>query len=459
MYKDRISILTRDLWWKVSKGIMRTFPRELRIQLDADNDISTQEEMMKRQWIYLSTYTFEEIVEKLGSPKAIYPTSIDTDKETVIPKQMVEVKKSKEGYKGVDPKIWREASYKKYNFAAMVRFQRRPQMLLTNEGYVSDAMLVWEDGTVLVFWNGIPHVNNKHWKRISEMFPKKEEKKDTDKKTGFNAIYLVPELQEVLDKEINERIAQFPLLERFRLPTKRGIILHGKPGTGKTSIGVAIKEKYKDKVNFTHVTPAHAMGGGFSFQRLFQDMRHADKPSILFLEDADVYLRDRKTGSGGTGNPMIGELLDALDGFQENKRILVILSTNHAFLLDEAIVRPGRFDVAIEVKLVVDPEVALKMAIAQYPRLAYDHDLFKELISQKIVESKGKEGISAAEVMNYIQIAALDTITNGKVPDAGDDILDVPNEALEEAFKLRRAPIAEILKDEADTVGFGGQRG
>ncbi|MCX6818441.1 MAG: ATP-binding protein [Candidatus Aenigmarchaeota archaeon] len=133
-------------------------------------------------------------------------------------------------------------------------------------------------------------------------------------------------------------------LKKLRLKTKRGIILYGNPGNGKTSICRYISKNLPG-VTRIWVTDWHIEPEGIS--ELF-DMARDFSPSIIFLEDIDtIGVSRRMTVSI---NPMLGKLLNEMDGIQNNNGVVVVATTNNIHVLDEALAnRPGRFDLKIHI--------------------------------------------------------------------------------------------------------------
>lgn len=122
------------------------------------------------------------------------------------------------------------------------------------------------------------------------------------------------------------------------LPFKRGLILYGKPGCGKTLLGKVIANQIQS--SFIWVTAAQASSAEF-IKELFALAREI-APTVLFFEDVDMYTVDR---GHGVFNAKVGELLAQMDGMEENNGLIVVATTNRLDVIEKALAeRPSRFD-------------------------------------------------------------------------------------------------------------------
>jgi Cdc6-like AAA superfamily ATPase len=148
--------------------------------------------------------------------------------------------------------------------------------------------------------------------------------------------------RETIDFLLNDDFRKFCI--EHRIPLKRGIILEGKPGTGKTLSLKWLKEQaLKNKIEFN----------SFRSPKEFQDEKEryfaADKKIFVF-EDFDAMVMDRKK-TDGTPNTILQQLLNTLEGVDEIKDVVSIFTTNHIDNFDSAFVRPGRIDKVISYSL------------------------------------------------------------------------------------------------------------
>ncbi len=143
------------------------------------------------------------------------------------------------------------------------------------------------------------------------------------------------------------------LLERAGVSPAKGILLHGPPGTGKTLLAKAVASQ--SGVNFISVK-GPALLSKFvgeserGIREVFKKARQA-APCIIFFDEIDALAPTR--GSGGSDSNVsqrvISQLLTEMDGVEELKGVLVVAATNRKDILDPALLRPGRFDLILEV--------------------------------------------------------------------------------------------------------------
>ena len=139
-----------------------------------------------------------------------------------------------------------------------------------------------------------------------------------------------------------------------RIP--QGVLLVGPPGTGKTLLAKAIATEAK--VPFFSVAGSEFVEmfigiGASRIRDLFQKASEI-APCIVFIDEIDAVGRERGSGIGGGNDEReqtLNQLLTEMDGFRENRGVIVVGATNRADILDPALLRPGRFDRQITVGL------------------------------------------------------------------------------------------------------------
>ncbi|WP_458317866.1 AAA family ATPase [Mycolicibacterium brisbanense] len=135
---------------------------------------------------------------------------------------------------------------------------------------------------------------------------------------------------------------QHGLLNRLGLGCRRGVLLVGPPGTGKSAVSAVVARELLAS-GFT-VIYVEARAGQHLLTAVVEEAHRLGGPILMVLEDVDLYVRNRGD-SGGAG---LSELLQAMD-ISPDARILTLASTNDATTLDAAAIRTGRFDSIVTV--------------------------------------------------------------------------------------------------------------
>ncbi len=163
-------------------------------------------------------------------------------------------------------------------------------------------------------------------------------------------------LEEVKDK-IKESI-EWPMKypEHFKVAginPPQGILLYGPPGTGKTLIAKAIANEAK--LNFISVKGPELLSKWVGesekgIRKIFSRARHV-APAMIFFDEIDALVPTRGKSSNDVSDKLTAQLLTEMDGVTKIHDIIIMGSTNRMDLLDPALLRPGRFDVALYVGL------------------------------------------------------------------------------------------------------------
>nr|NP_043642.1 cell division protein [Trieres chinensis]P49825.1 RecName: Full=ATP-dependent zinc metalloprotease FtsH [Trieres chinensis]CAA91674.1 ORF 644 [Trieres chinensis] len=258
----------------------------------------------------------------------------------------------------------------------------------------------------------------------------------------------------------------------------KGILLVGPPGTGKTLLAKAIANEAD--VPFFSVAGSEfvEMFIGIGAARVRDLFKKASEnaPCIVFIDEIDAVGRERGAGVGGGNDEReqtLNQLLTEMDGFKENKGVIVVGATNRADILDAALLRPGRFDRQVTVNL---PDrlgrVGILKVHARNKPLGEDVSLV-----QLANRTPGFSGADLANLLNEAAILATrykkSSITKNEVNEAADRIIggiagapmeDTKNKRLIAYHEVGHAITGSVLKshDEVEKITLtprGGAKG
>ena len=188
-----------------------------------------------------------------------------------------------------------------------------------------------------------------------------------------------------------------------RIP--QGVLMVGPPGTGKTLLAKAIAGEAK--VPFFSISGSDFVemfvGVGASRVRDMFEQAKKQAPCIIFIDEIDAVGRHRGGGYGGGHDEReqtLNQLLVEMDGFEGNEGVIVIAATNRPDVLDQALLRPGRFDRQVFVGLpdIRGREQILKVHVRKVP--------LDERVDLGIV-ARGTPGFSGADLSNLVNEASL----------------------------------------------------
>ena len=195
-----------------------------------------------------------------------------------------------------------------------------------------------------------------------------------------------------------------------RIP--KGVLLVGPPGTGKTLLARAVAGEAN--VPFFSISGSDFVemfvGVGAARVRDMFEQGRKNAPCIMFIDEIDAVGRQRGAGLGGGNDEReqtLNSLLVEMDGFDSHEGVIIVAATNRPDVLDQALLRPGRFDreVVIDMPDLVGREEILKVH-AKKIQLAEDADLN--------VVARNSSGFSGADLANLLNEAALLAARYGK---------------------------------------------
>ena len=233
-----------------------------------------------------------------------------------------------------------------------------------------------------------------------------------------------------LEEEKEELIEIVDFLKRPEKYTRmgarvpKGVLLYGKPGTGKTLIAKAIAGEAD--VPFISMSGSEFIEmfaglGASRVRKLFEKARKL-APCIVFIDEIDAIGSRRSSNSGAEteNNQTLNQLLVEMDGFGSEETIIVLAATNRPEMLDKALLRPGRFDRQITIPT---PDLKGRLEILKI------HSKDKKLSDDVNLESIAEDtaGFTGAELENILNEAAI-VATKAKHE-------EIENDDIEEAVK------------------------
>ena len=302
-----------------------------------------------------------------------------------------------------------------------------------------------------------------------------DQKPDTG--ISFNDIAGIDEAK----AEFEEIVSFLKEPERYTLvgaKIPKGVLLVGPPGTGKTLLAKAIANEAS--VPFYSVAGSEfvEMFIGIGAARIRDLFKKASEntPCIVFIDEIDAVGRERGAGIGGGNDEReqtLNQLLTEMDGFKENKGVIVVGATNRVDILDAALLRPGRFDRQITVGL---PDRLGRLGILKVH--AKNKPLNEDIsLIQLANRTPGFSGADLANLLNESAILATrykkETISKNEVNEAADRIIggiagstmeDTKNKKLIAYHEVGHAIIGSLLKnhdavEKVTLIPRGGAKG
>jgi hypothetical protein len=219
---------------------------------------------------------------------------------------------------------------------------------------------------------------------------------------------------------------------------KRGVLLYGPPGTGKT---MTVSHLIAEAEGMTTVV---LTGQSIRFISDAAQLARAMQPSMVVLEDVDLIAGDRDMYSGL--QPLLSQVLDALDGLDGDADVAFVLTTNRVELLEEALVeRPGRVDLAVEIPR-PDRDARRRLFSLYAARAPFSAVAIEEAADRS-------DGVTGSFAKELVRRALLRSATEGR--DATDaDLLAALDELMDDREALTRRLVGgDVLPESWDDIG------
>ncbi len=251
----------------------------------------------------------------------------------------------------------------------------------------------------------------------------------------------------------------------IRLP--KGVLLVGPPGVGKTLISKAVAGEagvpffYQSGASFVHI---YVGMGAKRVSELFKKAKQM-APSIIFIDEIDAVGKSRGEFRNDEREATLNQLLTEMDGFEDSSGVIVIGATNKVDVLDEALLRAGRFDRRIHISLpdLADRIKTLELYLAQKPNkvdveqvarmtVGFNYAALDTLTNEAAIFAM-REGRTAVETSDFE--AVKDKVLSGK-----RKILSFTEEErkIQAVYQGSKAVIATWLDVEFEKIGIVNTR-
>ncbi|HEU4446870.1 MAG TPA: CDC48 family AAA ATPase [Nitrososphaeraceae archaeon] len=258
------------------------------------------------------------------------------------------------------------------------------------------------------------------------------------------------QVKEELEEAIEWPLKHANLFAEANVEPPKGILLYGPPGTGKTMIAKAVAAT--SEANFISIKGPELISKWVGesekgVREVFRKARQA-APCVIFFDELDAIAprRGASEGDAHVTERVISQMLTELDGLEDLKGVVVIGATNRPDIIDEALLRPGRFDRILEVPA-PDKEARKHIFQIHTKRKPLESDVNLD----KLVEMTG--GMTGADIAALVNAAAMSGIKE-HVRQKSDSKLRISMRHFETALnKVKKKKLGNIIANSPDVAG------
>lgn len=223
------------------------------------------------------------------------------------------------------------------------------------------------------------------------------------------------EFQKIVRRAFSSRMYKAEFIEELGIKHIKGILLYGPPGTGKTLLARQISKMLRSKepiiVNGPEILNKYVGSSEENIRKLFSaaEKEFTEKGNqsdlhVIIFDEIDAICKQRGRGNDSTGvnDSIVNQLLTKMDGIKQLDNILIIGMTNRKDMMDEALLRPGRFEVQVEISL-PDEEGRLQIFQIHTKKMKQSNRLDTDVDLNILVEKT--KNFSGAEIEGLVKSA------------------------------------------------------
>ncbi len=279
------------------------------------------------------------------------------------------------------------------------------------------------------------------------------------------------EFAAIFRRAFASRIFPPGIIEKLGIQHVKGILLYGPPGTGKTliarQIGKMLNSREPKIINGPEVLNKYVGQSEENIRKLFADAEKEYKEKgdesglhIIIFDELDAVCKQRGTTGGGTGvgDSVVNQLLSKLDGVDQLNNILLIGMTNRMDMIDDALLRPGRLEVHMEISL--PDEKGREQILKIHTHKMRENGLMAPGVSLSEL-AKLTKNFSGAEISGLVKSASSFAFNRhvkvGSVAGVSDDIENIKVESADFENALEEVkPAFGVSSEELGTAIRGG---
>ncbi len=312
--------------------------------------------------------------------------------------------------------ITQEGNFKIYKGSINTKslFKKYPVEVIGNKNYLMDLLYLFIIIGAFIFLFRMMR-NNRDDNLVqlhqeidrAEEISKPQEIRAIQSTVKFSDVAGISDVKEELE-EIIDFLHEPQKYEQLDIKLPRGILLIGPPGVGKTLVSKAIAGEagvpffYQSGASFVHI---YVGMGAKRVGELFAKAKQM-APSIVFIDEIDAVGKSRGEFRNDEREATLNELLTQMDGFEDSSGVIVIGATNKVEVLDEALLRAGRFDRRIYISL---PDVHERLKTLELYMSRKPHHVNLLEVARMTV------GFNSAALATLVNEAALDAMRNNSL--------------------------------------------